>query len=172
MQRIVEKPKTFISNLANVGAYKFTPDVFDVLAQTAPSERGEIEITCAVQALAEAGEFHAVTMSSYWLSVGYAWHLLDVNAYFLEHYMPNEIRGEVSPAAHVTGPLFVDEGSVVRPGVVIEGPVYIGKNATVGPNAYIRPATTIGDGCKVGQSCEIKNCVLMNNSGVPHLSYG
>jgi len=169
--RLVEKPKEVFSNLANIGAYKFTPEVFDVLANTPPSERGEIEITSAIQTLAERGEFHVVTAERYWLPIGYPWHLLDANAYMLDNFMPSEIHGEVSERAEVRGPLFVGDGSVVRPGVYIEGPVMIGDGCTVGPNCYLRPGTVLGNGCKVGQGCEVKNSILMDGAAVPHLSY-
>jgi len=89
----------------------------------------------------------------------------------LENHLPSEIHGEVSPGAHVEGPLYVGKGSVVRPGVYIEGPVMIGEGCTVGPNCYLRPGTVLGRGCKVGQGCEIKNSILMDSAAVPHLSY-
>ncbi|MBX7256608.1 MAG: NTP transferase domain-containing protein [Candidatus Hydrogenedentes bacterium] len=169
--RIVEKPTEIFSTLANVGAYKFGRDVFDILKSTPRSERGEIEITSAVQTLAHQGRFRVVDMEGYWLPIGYPWHLLDANAYFLEHLLTPGIEGEVSPAAHLTGPVYVGPGSVIRSGVVIDGPVYIGANATIGPNCWIRPGSTIGDHCRVGHSVEIKNSILMDYAAAPHLSY-
>ena len=50
--RLVEKPVEIFSKLANIGAYKFTPEVFDVLRNTPPSERGEIEVTCGLIGIA------------------------------------------------------------------------------------------------------------------------
>lgn len=169
--RLVEKPAEVFSNLANIGAYKFTPEVFGVLETIAPSPRGEIEITCAIQRLAEQGDFRVVAASGYWLPIGYAWHLLDANAYLLENRFTPRIEGEVSPAAHLSGPVAIGAGTVVRPGVVIEGPVAIGRNCTIGPNCYIRGKSSIGDGCRIGQSVEIKNSILMNHVTAAHLSY-
>ena len=169
--RIVEKPKEIFSNLANVGAYKFDSNVLDILKTTAKSERGEIEITSAVHTLAERGAFRVVEMEGYWLPIGYPWHLLDANEYLLEHHLEPGIEGDVSPAAHLNGRIYVARGAVVRSGVVIDGPAYIGPGATVGPNAWIRPGTTIGNNCKVGHAVEIKNSILMDGAAVPHLSY-
>ncbi|MCF6284020.1 MAG: NTP transferase domain-containing protein [Candidatus Hydrogenedentes bacterium] len=169
--RLVEKPKEVFSNLANIGAYKFTPEIFEVLAHTAPSERGEIEITSAIQTLAERGDFRVVTAEGYWLPIGYPWHLLDANAYMLDNQMASENHGSISEKAEVHGPLYVGTGSVIRPGVYIEGPVMIGEGCTVGPNCYLRPGTVLGDGAKVGQGCELKNTILMAGAAVPHLSY-
>lgn len=169
--RLVEKPDDVFSDLANVGAYKFTPDVFDVLARTEKSPRGEIEVTCAVHTLSETGDFRVVEMEGYWLAIGYPWHLLDANDYMLTHQLEPEILGDVSPGAHLNGRVHVGRGTTIRSGVVIDGPVSIGENASLGPNCWIRSGTSIGNGCRVGQGCEIKNSILMDNSAVPHLSY-
>ena len=82
--RLVEKPEELFSNLANIGAYKFPVEVFDVLRDLPPSVRGEIEVTSAVQVLAETTGFSVVRTRGYWLPTGYPWHLLDVNKYFLD----------------------------------------------------------------------------------------
>lgn len=169
--RIVEKPTDVFSNLANIGVYKFEPNVFDVLRNTKPSVRGEIEITCAVQTLAETSDFRVVPMQEYWLPVGYPWHLLEANEYFIKNRMEPAIHGEVSPLAQLNGPVYVGEGSKVQAGVVIDGPVYIGKGCSVGPNCYLRAGTTLCDGAKAGHCVELKNTILMDGAAVPHLSY-
>jgi len=169
--RIVEKPVDVFSHLANVGVYKFQPDIFDILANTPKSERGEIEITSAVQTLAERGAFRVIEMDGYWLPIGYPWHLLAANEYWLENFLEHRVEGEVSPHAHLNGRVYIATGAVVRSGAVIDGPVYIGPGATVGPNCFIRPCTTIGNKCKVGHAVEIKNSILFDYAAVPHLSY-
>ncbi len=169
--RILEKPANPPSNLANVGVYKFTPEIFSILEDTKPSERGEIEITSAIQVLAERGEFSVVQCKGAWLPIGYPWDLLRANTYLLENSFEAIIDGEVSNAAHVNGPVSIGIGSEIRPGVVIDGPVCIGENCVIGPNAWLRPGTTIGNGCKVGHAVEIKNSILMDGAKVPHLSY-
>lgn len=169
--RLVEKPKDVFSNLTNIGAYKFTPAVFDVLRRTPPSERGEIEITSAVQTLAAEGDFRVVRTEGYFHSIGYAWNLLDANAYWLDHFLRPEIRGEVSPAAHLSGVVYVGRGTRIRPGAVIDGPVIIGDECEIGPNCWLRPGATIGNRCKVGQASEIKNSILMDAAKAPHHNY-
>jgi bifunctional UDP-N-acetylglucosamine pyrophosphorylase/glucosamine-1-phosphate N-acetyltransferase len=169
--RLVEKSQEVFSNLANIGAYKFTPRVFDVLARTKPSERGEIEVTSAVQTLAQEHGFFVVEARGYWIPIGYPWHLLDANAFFLDRYLEHDIQGEVSPAAHLNGTVSVGPGTVIRSGVVIDGPVCIGSGCSIGPNCWLRPGATIGDGCRVGQAVEIKNSILMDHASASHQSY-
>ena len=169
--RIVEKPTEVFSHLANVGAYKFSPEVFDRLKTVKPSVRGEIEITSAIQLLADERKFRVVEANGYWIPIGYPWHLLEATTFYLDSFHSERIDGEVSPAAHLHGAVSIGMGTVIRPGVVIDGPVIIGENCTIGPNAWIRPYSAIGDGCKIGQASEIKCSILMDGAAVPHLSY-
>jgi len=50
---IVEKPEHPKSNLVNIGLYRFTQEVFDVLPKLERSPRGEYELTDAVNVLAK-----------------------------------------------------------------------------------------------------------------------
>jgi len=171
VQRLVEKPNEVFSNLANVGAYKFTSEVFDILADTPPSERGEIEITSAIQTLAERGRFHVVEAQGYWLPIGYPWHLLDANEHFLNQYLRSDILGEVHPAAHLNGTVYVGKGTLIRSGAVIDGPVCIGEDCSIGPNCWLRAGTTVGNRCRIGQAVEIKNSILMDDVFAAHQTY-
>src|SRR5690606_1358368 len=55
LERLVEKPAlgTAPSNLAIVGRYLLTPAIFDAIRQTPPGFAGEIQITDALQRLAD-----------------------------------------------------------------------------------------------------------------------
>ena len=59
---LVEKPKAeeAPSNLAVIGRYVLTPDVFEILARTAPGKGGEIQLTDALQELATQGRVRGV----------------------------------------------------------------------------------------------------------------
>ena len=168
---IVEKPEHPKSNLANIGAYKFPVEIFDILRKTPPTVRGEIEVTCGVKALADGGNFKVVRARGHYLSIGYAWHLLDANAYWLDNFLRPGIHGTVQPGASISGAVYVGPGTIIKAGAVIEGPVYIGNHSEIGPNCYLRPGTAIGNVCKVGQASEIKNSILMNGAKAPHQNY-
>ena len=57
IQHMVEKPEPAKtpSNLAIIGRYILTPDIFDLLEQTAPGKGGEIQLTDALQRQAAEG---------------------------------------------------------------------------------------------------------------------
>jgi len=105
------------------------------------------------------------------LAIRFAWDLLRVNELLVGALSENCIQGTVSDRVEIDGHLVLGAGSRILPGVYIEGNVIIGENCKIGPNCYIRGNTAIGDKCHVGQAVEIKNCILMNNVSIGHLSY-
>lgn len=169
--RLEEKPETPFSNLANVGAYHLPLEVFDLLSATAPSPRGEIEITSAVQSLAEAKPFRVVTMEGYWLPIGYPWHLLDANAWFLRHRLTPANHGNIHPNASVDGIVRIGQGTNLHAGVVIEGPAFIGGECEIGPNCVIRGGSVVGNGCRIGPGVEVDRSVIFDGTAIAHLSY-
>ena len=169
--RIVEKPENPKTNIASIGAYKFPANVCEILQSVKPSPRGEIEIVAAMQALADQKMFRVVKATGYWLPIGYPWDLLAANEWWLDNQFEPREEGDVSAAAHLSGPVSVGRRTVIKPGAVIEGPVAIGDDCTIGPNCWLRPLTAIGNGCKVGQGVEIKSSIIMDGAAVPHLTY-
>jgi len=169
--KVLEKPGN-IPGYANLGIYAFKSSVFDFIAQTELSKRGEYEITDTLNLLIEAGKkvVYAV-YDGYWNDIGRPWNLLELNEYLLKNKLKHEIRGTVEEGAVIVPPVEVGEGTVVRSGSYIIGPVKIGKNSRIGPNCFIRPHTSIGDNCHVGNAVEVKNSIIMDHSNAPHLNY-
>src|SRR3954454_12256019 len=65
IQEIVEKPSVADapSNLAVMGRYVFTPEIFDALAQVQPGVGGEIQLTDAIALLLQDQEVYGYTFS-------------------------------------------------------------------------------------------------------------
>ncbi len=171
---LVEKPAPdeAPSNLANAGVYVLEPEFGEYLEEVKPSPRGEFEITDALLDAAEDKELRGVAYDGYWSDVGRPWDLLDANAWVLENEMPRPyVEGVVSENAVIEGPVWIEEGAEVGPGVVIKGPTYVGPGCEIGPNCYVRPATTFMADVRIGQAVEVKNSVIMEGTNVSHLSY-
>ncbi len=165
---IVEKPDDPPSNQVNVGAYVFPGEARNWL-DVPLSARGEHEITDVLERVIEAFDVRTVDVAR-WLGVGRPWELLEANEWKLGDLEP-AVRGDVSDDADLRGPVVVEAGATVEPGVVIEGPALLRRGADVGPNAYIRGSTLLGEATHVGNGVEIKNSVVMQGTNVPHLSY-
>ncbi len=67
---VVEKPKTFVSNLINTGLAKFTPEIFDAIDKVGLSSRGEYELTDAIRTLAKERRVKVKTIEDYWFDFG------------------------------------------------------------------------------------------------------
>lgn len=167
---IVEKPADPPSNLANLGSYRFTPQIFEYIANVDQSERGEYEITDAIEQAIYEKTVQAVEYDGPWLDIGRPWELLEANRFLLGD-LESALRGRVEPDATIKGPVIVEDDARVRNGAYIEGPVMIQSGADVGPNAYVRGASVIGPDVRVGNAVEIKNSILMADTAVGHLSY-
>jgi len=173
VKKIIEKPtiEEAPSNYVNSGIYIFNKDIFEKIAKTEKSPRGEYEITDSLAMQIEDGKIILGFKSNKrWLDVGRPWELIEINEFFLQSIKTN-IKGEVEPGAHIHGTIHLGEGSVIRSGVYIKGFVYIGENCDIGPNCYIRGSSYFGDNVHVGNAVEIKNSIIMDNTNVNHLSY-
>jgi bifunctional UDP-N-acetylglucosamine pyrophosphorylase/glucosamine-1-phosphate N-acetyltransferase len=173
VKKIVEKPKKeeAPSNLINTGIYVFNNDIFNKIAKTKVSSRGEYEITDSLTLQIEDKKIvKGFITNKQWIDVGRPWELLEINETLLKNIKLN-IKGKVEDGARIHGNIFLDEGSVIRSGVYIEGSVYIGKNCDIGPNCYIRGNSYFGDNVKVGNAVEVKNSIVMENTNINHLSY-
>jgi bifunctional UDP-N-acetylglucosamine pyrophosphorylase/glucosamine-1-phosphate N-acetyltransferase len=173
VKNIVEKPnlKEAPSKLVNTGVYIFNKSIFDKIAKTTKSQRGEYEITDSLTMQISEGQIvRGFETDKEWIDIGRPWELIEINEILLEEIKTN-IKGKVENGAYIHGDVFLGEGSVIRSGVYIEGSVYIGKNCDIGPNSYIRGNSYFGDNVKVGNAVEIKNSIIMENTNVNHLSY-
>lgn len=128
MTRIVEKPDTPISKLANIGLYyiKDWRTLFDGIAhvmRSAPGPGGEFYLTDAFQYMVDRGKRLVVGEVTGWYDCGKVETLLETNRHLLEHGRARR------PAT-------------VAPGVVIRDPVYIEDgvslhDSTIGPNVSL-----------------------------------
>lgn len=168
VKKVVEKPKKFVSDIANAGLYVFDKSVFKFKLRK--SQRGEYEIIDHINALIKKERVVCENVKGRWLSVGYPWDLIEANSVLVSE-MKNDIKGKVEKNVIVKGKLKAGKGTKILSGTYIKGNVIIGENCLIGPNCYLRGNTSIGNGCHIGQAVEIKNSIIMDNAKVPHLSY-
>ena len=168
--QIYEKEAKPPSHMANAGLYLFTPEIFSAISMTAKSSRGEYEITDSLRLLMDKGHDIAYQKINYWLDLSYPWDLLPANESLLAGIKVQN-SGEVEENVVMKGVVAIGKNTVVKSGSYIVGPVIIGQNCEIGPNCYIRPYTAIGDSCHIGGAVEVKNCIIMRGSKLPHHNY-
>ena len=67
---VIEKPQTPVSDLAVLGLYVYTPDVFNVIDNIKPSARGELEVSAINDYYAKQGSLIYKEVCGYWADCG------------------------------------------------------------------------------------------------------
>ena len=160
---LVEKPADPPSNLALVGVYLFDPSIHEAVASIEPSERGELEITDAIQWLIDEGQrVRTEILTGWWIDTGKLTPLLEANRLILET-IETHIEGTVDAESVIDGRVVVGEGAEIV-NSTIRGPVAIGPGTRV-VDSFIGPFSAVGADCEVRHS-EIEHSVVMDRSSV------
>ena len=161
IKRLIEKPTNPSSNLAIIGTYCFSSRIHQAASRIAPSNRGELEITDAIQYLLESGGIvNSERLDSWWFDCGTKDDLLEANKTILAQLSMQHIRGSISEDSKVEGLVDVGKGTIITNSKIV-GPAKIGKNCAI-TNSFIGPATSIGSKCKINDSRIIRAIVMDN----------
>jgi len=152
MTRIVEKPSTPISKLANIGLY-YIRDVRALWAGidhvlAAPANKGEYYLTDAFQQMIEHGRRILAAEVGGWYDCGAPGTLLETNGILLGK---GAARRRDFPGVTIVDPVYIEEGVVV-------------ERSTVGPNVSVETGTRIADSTVrnaiIGRDAVIASCTL------------
>lgn len=153
---IEEKPAEPKSNLAVIGAYLFTPAIFDAIAALQPSPRGEYEITDAIRTFIQQGNSIAFTVThQHYSDVGTMERWLSANRWMLDQMIGKEI--------------LVGENTVIENCELIP-PVLIGDHCTL-KNCKIGPYVSIQDRATLDNCIEITNSILLEDTSLVDIDW-
>lgn len=161
---VVEKPKTPPSDYALVGIYFFTPKIFNVIENLQPSQRGELEITDAIDELIRSGTVTYGIVSGWWKDTGTVQDLLEANRLVLDE-MPPRVLGKIEDQSSLQGRVSVGRGSTVKKGALIRGPASIADYSLISDGVYVGPYTSIGSRVVI-RAGEIENSVVMDSAEI------
>ncbi|GII27285.1 glucose-1-phosphate thymidylyltransferase [Planotetraspora mira] len=162
-----EKPAVPRSDMAIVGVYLFSPVIHQAVQAIEPSDRGELEITDAIQWLIRKGytvQSHMV--SGYWRDTGRLQDMLECNRIVLEA-VERDIKGAVDTLSEITGRVVIESGAVVE-NSILRGPIVVGADTKI-VSSYVGPFTSIGSACVV-QNAEIEYSIVLDGSSVDGVS--
>jgi glucose-1-phosphate thymidylyltransferase len=160
--RLVEKPTAPATDLALVGVYMFTSKIHDAARAIAPSARGELEITDAIQHLVDTDlrvEPHIVR--GWWKDTGRLEDMLEANRLVLDN-LTERVEGELVDS-RVDGRVVVEAGARLER-TTVRGPAVIGAGAQL-RDCYIGPYTAIGEQCVI-TGAEVEHSILLAGSSV------
>ncbi|WP_338676242.1 glucose-1-phosphate thymidylyltransferase [Streptomyces sp. SCSIO 30461] len=142
-----EKPAVPTTDLAVMGVFFFTSAIHKAVRSIQASERGELEITHAIEWLIEhGGGVRATRFSGYWKDTGTVEGLLDCNMVMLDT-LERRIIGSVDSLSDATGRVVVERGARIR-GSQIVGPAVVGASSLV-EDSRIGPYASLGANCVV-----------------------
>ena len=136
MTRIVEKPSTPISRLANIGL-QYVRDwkaLFDGIAhvlQQPPGKGGEYYLTDAFQYMVDRGRRLLTAPVAGWYDCGKVDTLLETNQHLLEHGRARIPTGPC-PRCTIVPPVYIEDGVTIH-------------DATVGPNVSIEAGSFVAE---------------------------
>ena len=166
--KIVEKPKgDNFGNYVLAGVF-ILPESFIGLL-----EKNKLSMEKSLKALVKEDSLMASMWEDEWLDIVYPWEILQANRIILDSWTESSIAKSAVMESNVTiqGVVNIEEDVVIKAGAVLEGPCSIGRGTYIGNNSLVRSYTSIGSKCSVGYGVELKNCVVLDNSGIGRLSF-
>jgi glucose-1-phosphate thymidylyltransferase len=159
VEQLVEKPEIPASDLALVGIYLFGQAIHDAVRAIKPSQRGELEITDAIQWLIDEGlSVEHRELTGWWIDTGKKDPLLTCNRLVLDTIEAANY-GDLTDTT-CDGSVRIEAGARVS-GSVLNGPLVIGRNAEV-VDSRLGPYVSVGDDSRVLSSV-IDNSVLLSS---------
>ena len=153
----VEKPETFVSDLAIIGIYYFQDgeylrDELQYLLDNDIKDKGEYQLTNALENMKNKGTVFVPGQVTEWLDCGNKDATVYTNQRYLEYLQE---RGEelVSPSLRL------------EHSVIIE-PVYVGEGVTI-TNSVVGPHVSISAGARIDDS-RVKNSIVQSAAAVRH----
>ncbi len=153
----VEKPETFVSDLAIIGIYYFQDgdylrDELQYLLDNDIKDKGEYQLTNALENMKNKGTIFVPGQVTEWLDCGNKDATVYTNQRYLEYLKE---RGEklVADSAKITNSVLIE-------------PVYIGENAVI-TNSVVGPHVSLSAGATVEDS-RLSNSIVQTSAVVRH----
>jgi len=150
----IEKPQEFVSDLAIIGIYYFKDAAYlkkemQYLIDNNFKEKGEFQLTNALENMKTKGTKFTVAQVSEWLDCGNKDATLFTNKRMLE----------TKPQGRIPASVKIENSTIIQPCYLHEGVTI--KNSTVGPFVAIGKDTTI-ENSSISDTIIQNNCLVTN----------
>ncbi|MEL7002900.1 MAG: sugar phosphate nucleotidyltransferase [Bacteroidota bacterium] len=154
----VEKPDTFVSDLAIIGIYYFKDGAFlrdelQYLIDNNIKDKGEFQLTNALENMKNKGSKFVPGQVSEWLDCGNKNATVYTNKRYLEYIKDQDL---------------VHQSAQLKNSVIIP-PVYIDKDVTI-ENSIIGPHVSVGKGTSIKGSI-IQNSIIQTKSTINNVNF-
>src|SRR4051794_26630223 len=160
VRRFLEKPKPdeITCDTINAGIYVLEPDAFDRIPK---DTAWSVERSFFPSLIENKETFVAYTYRGYWIDIGTPEKYTQVHRDIMDgRYQAPPFAGRAPEYAFVAPDARVDEG------VAIEGPVFIDEGAVVKAGARIGAYSVIGRQCHIEEDAVVRGSILWANTRV------
>ena len=166
--KLIEKPKEPKSNLALIGVYFLTNKIFEIINKLKPSNRGELEITDALQGMIEEGYSVGYAIhDGWWLDTGKKDDILLANQLVLDEKATRSISASAELLdSKIEGRVSISFGANIK-NSLIRGPAVVGENSVI-EDSYVSSFTSIGPNTVIRGS-RIENSIIMEGSQIENV---
>lgn len=158
---LIEKPSTFVSDLAIIGIYFFKygeklRTEMQYLLDNDIKEKGEYQFTTALENMKKKGAIFVPGQVQEWLDCGNKSNMVQTNQRYLEIIKNQKLVSEKATVKNsvLLQPVFIADGVII-------------ENSVIGPYVSIGQDTKISDSrisnSIVQKNCSIKNAVMQNS---------
>ena len=157
--RFLEKPKAeeITCNTINAGIYVLEPDTFDRIPQNVA---WSIERSFFPSFIERGETFLASIYRDYWIDIGTPDKYMQVHRDIMDgrYLMPPFNGGQ--------GIAWVSPGARVDPSVRLEGPLFVDEGCIVKAGARLGPYTVLGRNCHVGEDANVAGAIVWADSHI------
>ena len=143
------------------GVYIFDKTIFSAIGNIKPSQRGELEITDAIEELVlTGGNVTFEIIQGWWKDTGKLKDMLEANSMILDD-MESDNQNIPKDNNIYIGKLSISKNAVIKNSTLV-GPATIDDDAII-TDSYIGPYSSIGKGVEIN-NCEVDNCIILENT--------
>jgi len=157
--RFLEKPKLeeISCNTINAGIYVLEPETFDRIPENVA---WSIERSFFPSFIERGETFLASIYRDYWIDIGTPEKYMQVHRDIMDgRYLMPPFNG-----GH--GIVWVSPGARIDPSVRLEGPLFVDEGGVVKAGARLGPYTVLGRGCQVEEDANISGAIIWPESRV------
>lgn len=159
--RLQAKSPEPVSDLTVMGVYVLGSAIHDAIRDIAPSARGELEITDALQWMVDTGrDVRARLYGGYWKDTGRIEDLLDCNRLLLARLEP-VADGLIDEMSTAVGRVAIDASARITATKLV-GPVVVGAGAVLA-NCHIGPNTSVGPDCRL-ENVSVEDSIILGGA--------
>jgi bifunctional UDP-N-acetylglucosamine pyrophosphorylase/glucosamine-1-phosphate N-acetyltransferase len=172
VEKLVEKggPDRYVSNYAVAGVSVFKNETLPLLVENVTMEN------TVEKMIADGRTVTAAVWEKEWAEFTWPWDILNANRIVMDRKLKGKgsfiaESAQIHRNVALEGPVYIDEGCIIRPGATISGPVYIGKNVYVGNNSLVRDYSSLCEGVEIGFAVEMRNSMVFDRVKVGRMTF-